>query len=373
MIDTTSFYEMLVDNGIDYFAGVPDSLLKDLCACISDKSSKGANIITANEGNAVALCAGHYLATGRVGAAYMQNSGLGNAVNPLLSLTDPEVYSIPVLLIIGWRGEPGVNDEPQHRKQGEITCRMLETMNIGYEIIGPDSKASMKKAVESLKESKPYALVIRKGTFSSYKAPQQPNEWIMKREQALDIILSKTAQDDIIVSTTGKTSREVFELREKNGQDHGNDFLTVGSMGHTSSIAYGIASGTDQNVYCIDGDGSFIMHMGALAVIGSNPLPNFKYIINDNGSHESVGGQPTCSPRLDLPSILRGFGFEEVYEASDEKMLSEMMDSMKEEGMKALIIKTNVGSRPDLGRPNLSPKENKKVFTERIKQNKNGE
>src|SRR5574344_2192777 len=320
MVNTLDFYNYLIENNVDFFAGVPDSLLKNLCACIKENTPKDKFVITANEGNAVGMCAGYNISTGKVGCVYMQNSGEGNAVNPLLSLADPDVYSIPMLLIIGWRGEPGVHDEPQHVKQGKVTLSLLDAMGYKYVILSDDFKKDVDKVIDIMKkESAPVALIIRKDLFSPYKLVKENNNYPLKREEALEEIISCLTSEDIIVSTTGKTSREVFEIREINKEAHSNDFLTVGSMGHTASIAYGIAIGTSKDVYCIDGDGSFIMHMGSLGVIGSNIPKNFKYILNDNNAHESVGGQPTCSSSLDIPAILKGCGFNNVFEAQTKE------------------------------------------------------
>ena len=248
MVDTVKFYEYLVNHNLDFFTGVPDSLLKELCSCIKDKSDSKHNIIAANEGNAIGLAAGYHLSTGKLGVVYMQNSGEGNAVNPLMSLADPKVYSIPMLLIIGWRGEPGVHDEPQHVKQGEVTLRLLEAMDIEYRILSDNYEEDLNYLVSlAKKENKPTALIIRKGTFSKY-SPINKEKAVMGellREEALEVILEEIG-DDMVVSTTGKESREIFEIRERKHEGHAHDFLTVGSMGHTSSIALGVA--IEQNV-----------------------------------------------------------------------------------------------------------------------------
>lgn len=360
MIDTEKFCDALASYGINFFAGVPDSLLKDFCACIKERSDGRHNIICANEGNAVAVCAGHYLSTEKIGAVYMQNSGEGNAVNPLLSLTDGDVYSLPVLLIIGWRGEPGVHDEPQHVKQGKVTKAILDACGIEYSVLCDDWEHELSRAVRYMHEhSRPFALIIRKGTFTPYNLKTEPSPYKMKREEALSVILDEAAEDDIIVSTTGKTSREIFELREARGEGHGRDFLTVGSMGHTSSIAYGIAIGTERRVFCIDGDGSFIMHMGAVGVIGADIPENFRYIVNDNRQHESVGGQPTCSMSLDIPAVLRAAGFSPVLTAQTPEELRTAMRTLAKTPRAALVIRTAPGSRKDLGRPTTTPLENR--------------
>ena len=266
MIDVKEAYEALVQSGIGMFTGVPDSLLKNICAYITDTAPKEKHIIAANEGNAVGIAAGHYLATGKPALVYMQNSGLGNTVNPLLSLADEKVYSIPMVLMIGWRGEPGVHDEPQHVKQGEVTLALLDAMQIPYIIL--EEVSQIAPIVASAMERKaPTAIVIRKGTFGSYKLKNaRTNDNPLSREDALKLVIDHLQQDDVIVSTTGKLSRELFEYREARHDGHGHDFLTVGSMGHSSSIALGIALEKPQRrVFCFDGDGAFIMHTGALA------------------------------------------------------------------------------------------------------------
>ena len=369
MVDTVKFYDYLVNHDLDFFTGVPDSLLKELCSCIRDKSDSKHNIIAANEGNAVGLAAGYHLSTDKLGVVYMQNSGEGNVVNPLMSLADPKVYSIPMLLIIGWRGEPGVHDEPQHVKQGEVTLKLLEAMDIEYRILSDNFEEDLKAMVSlAKKENKPTALVIRKGTFSKY-VPINNKKALMGellREEALEIILDNIG-DDPVVSTTGKESREIFEIREKNKQGHGHDFLTVGSMGHTSSIALGVSIGTDKDVWCLDGDGSFIMHMGGLAIAGVNAGNNFKYVINNNAAHESVGGQPTVSDKIDIKKILEACGFAHTYEARTKEEIALAIKQMKKDGKCALILYTKQGSRDDLGRPTTTPIENKLSYMEQFK------
>lgn len=367
-IDPREFYDALVDGGLDFFSGVPDSLLKDLCACISDNAPGGRNVIAANEGSAVGMACGYHIATGCAGVVYMQNSGEGNAVNPLLSIADPDVYSIPMLLVIGWRGEPGVHDEPQHVKQGKVTCALLDAMGIPYEVLDEvrwrtqlDGLATAMRA-----GSRPVAAVVRKGLFAPYPFEAGDNGAPMSREEALEVILDQLGDDDLVVSTTGKTSREVFEVRERRGQGHANDFLTVGGMGHTSSIAFGLALGTDADVWCIDGDGSFIMHMGALAVIAQEAPGNLRYVLNVNGAHESVGGQPTVGQRIDVPAVLRAVGFEEVYEASTPSEIESGMEGLRGGARRALVITTHQGARGDLGRPTTTPQGNKRAMMGKV-------
>lgn len=367
MIDTKEFYDYLVDRGLDFFAGVPDSLLKNLCACIKEGSKDKNNIIAANEGNAIAISAGYHIATNKYGVVYMQNSGLGNCVNPLLSLTDEDVYSIPMLLIIGWRGEPGVKDEPQHVKQGEVTLPLLKTMGIEYLILEEDYQKQIDYCYKYMKKNnKPVALIVKKNSFTEFKINKKNSDYSLTREKALQVVLNNLSDDDFVVSTTGKTSREVFEIREQNSQGHANDFLTVGSMGHTASIALGMSLGTEKNIYCIDGDGSFIMHMGGFGIVAKNAGNNLKYILINNGAHESVGGQPTVAFDIKINDILTSVGFDKVTVAKSEAEIESGMTKLKKEGLNALIIYTKQGSRDDLGRPTITPQENKKAIMEKI-------
>ncbi|MGB4311755.1 MAG: thiamine pyrophosphate enzyme family protein [Natronincolaceae bacterium] len=383
MIQPKAFLNVLNKNNIKFFAGVPDSLLKDFCAYIKDNVDKNRNIIAANEGNAIALAAGHYLATGEIGLVYMQNSGLGNATNPLLSLVDPMVYNIPVLLLIGWRGEPGRNDEPQHIKQGKVTLGLLEAMEIKYKILPEDEidmECTVEKAARYMAETEnPYALVVSKNTFGGYKLRSiEGTEYELNREDALRHIVSsigdnsatvlttgKTSGDsNVIVSTTGKTSRELFELREELNQGHERDFLTVGSMGHSLSMATAIAlARPDIGVYCIDGDGALLMHMGGLAITGNLSPKNLKHIVINNGAHDSVGGQPTAGFNIDMQGIAKASGYKLVLQAETKKELSVAIDRLKNSTQLGFLeIKVNKGARDNLGRPTITPIKNKKEF-----------
>jgi len=360
---------MLLNNGIDFFTGVPDSLLKNIIACIIDNSPIGKNIIAANEGNAIALAAGYHLATGNIGLVYMQNSGLGNAINPLVSLSDVDVYSIPIVLLIGWRGEPGESDEPQHLKQGKITLRLLDTLGIPFEILPreyKDAKVVLKSIVNRCyRYHKPYALVVKKRTFRSYKVKSKSNiAYNLSREEALKFIIDHIGKEDIVISTTGKTSRELFEYREKLKEGHHRDFLTVGSMGHASQIACAISMmKTSKQVFCLDGDGALLMHMGALAVIGFHGKRNFKHIVINNGSHDSVGGQPTVALKINIPGLAKACGYKFALSAESIAELEDNLEFLKHcEGPALLEIKVKAGSRKDLGRPTSSPQDNKKDF-----------
>lgn len=359
---------------IDFFTGVPDSLLKDFSAYLVDHVEKNNHIIAANEGAAIALAAGTYLATGRPALVYMQNSGIGNATNPLLSLADPEVYSIPMILLIGWRGMPGLKDEPQHIKQGRIQNTLLGAMEIPYRVIGPDdSKIDtiiQDLLATALQRSGPVALVIQKKTFSTYTSQMNVQcEFSMSREEALRHVIEALDDDDLIVSTTGMTSREVFEIRARSGLGHHRDFLTVGSMGHCSQIALGVAfKKPDRNVYCLDGDGSFIMHMGSVAVIGQTAPANLKHIVINNTAHDSVGGLPTAASVCDLSGVARACGYTATRMVDNETDLIEGLQWLKQErGPTLLEIRVKVGARKDLGRPTRTPLENRMDFEENLR------
>ena len=362
VIDTAAFYDYLVASGVELFTGVPDSLLQDLCACIYDRTPSEANIVAANEGNAVGIACGYHVAAGKYAAVYLQNSGLGNIVNPVLSLAHQDVYSVPMLLIIGWRGEPGVKDEPQHVAQGRLTPVMLDAMEVPYQVVAPENwRRQVDSALTTMKETNaPVSLLVRKGAFSPYPFPLRDKPGLtLTREDALGSILEAVGPSAFVVSTTGKTSREVFELREKRGEGHAHDFLTVGGMGHSSSIAMGACLGTDELVYCIDGDGGFLMHLGSAPVIAQRARDNYRYILINNGAHESVGGQPTVAFDIDIPAILRGSGFEHVELVTEDAQIADAVARVAARPRSALIIETMQGSRPDLGRPTVSPSANK--------------
>lgn len=369
MVSVDKFYDTLQGCGVRMFAGVPDSLLKNLCAYITDHSDASHNIIAANEGAAVGIAAGHYLATGEVPVVYMQNSGIGNAVNPLMSLADEKVYAMPILLVIGWRGEPGVHDEPQHVKQGEVTLPLLEAMQIPYVVL-PDNDEEALPAVKSIVDdcrtlSKPHAIVIRKNTFGKYKLQKEAvNDYPLSREEALTRLVKAIDANSVIVSTTGKLSRELFELREARGEGHDRDFLTVGSMGHSSSIALGIAlEKQKRRVYCFDGDGAFIMHMGSISNIGALAPENLIHVVFNNGAHESVGGQPTLGFGIDICTISRACGYKEaltVTTTEEFDALARRINSL--EGPVLIELRVRINSRDNLGRPTTTPIENKVAF-----------
>lgn len=369
MINPKFFIEELGSNGIDFFAGVPDSLLKNICAYIADHKDEQHNIITANEGGAIALAAGYHLATGKIGVVYMQNSGEGNIINPLASLTDKEVYNIPVLLLIGWRGKPGVHDEPQHVKQGKVTTGLLNVMGVNYDVLSQDEEKAAKqieKAIAVMKATNEvYALVIEKGTFEDYKLQNvEENDLQMTREEAIQTVAASLGEKDVIVSTTGMISRELFETRTAWKQGHERDFLTVGSMGHASQIALGIAmEKADRKVWCFDGDGASIMHMGNMAIVASKHPKNYVHVVFNNGAHDSVGGQPTVGLKIDLPSVAKSVGYKKTYSVDNMGKLKSILPSIaKAEGPVFLQVCVKKGNRKDLGRPTTTPIQNKEAL-----------
>ena len=393
MINVATFVDSIIRAGIDFFIGVPDSLLKSFCAYATDNCGE-RHVIAANEGGAVGLAAGHYLATGKPALVYMQNSGQGNAVNPLASLADPDVYSIPMVLLVGWRGEPGVKDEPQHVKQGKVTISLFETLGIPTEILPDDEAAALeltRKMVERAKaESRPVALVVRKGLFAEYKLQnKKPDIATLPREQAIEGVLSALPKDAVVVSTTGMISREVYETRERLGQNHSRDFLTVGSMGHASMIALGIAKAQpNRKVYCLDGDGASIMQMGNMAIVGQSGCSNLTHIVFNNAAHDSVGGQPTVGGEIDFEKIAEELGYNVLQSPQDQYVnpqgigvddvasgmrwlisMEEQFNQHKPEYVDELpkkpsfiLFKDAKGARKDLGRPKEPPQVNKALF-----------
>ncbi len=371
MLNTAEFSNLLTSKGVDFSTGVPDSLLKDYCAYVADN---GNDIIAANEGACIGIAAGYHLATGKIPMVYMQNSGFGNTINPLTSLTDPEVYSIPMLLLVGWRGKPGVKDEPQHVKMGRINEAMIKALEIPYCILSKDMETAQKQVDTAFdymtRENAPYILLIEKETFEPYKLKSaKPDTYPMSRERAIELLLEQLDDQDVMVSTTGKTSREVFEVREARNEPHHQDFLCVGNMGHTSQIALGIALGKpDRRVICLDGDGSFLMHMGSAAVVGDQAPKNLKHILINNGAHESVGGQPTVGFTTDFKKIAEASNYKSVFTVSSEEELTKTLpDYLNSEGPSLLEVNVKKGSRADLGRPTVKPADNKIAFMKNLK------
>lgn len=355
--------------GIEVITGVPDSTLKQFCDGVLCYNGKLRHYVAVDEGGAVALGVGSYLASGKPACVYMQNSGIGNAVNPLVSLANTDVYGIPMLFVVGWRGEPGKKDEPQHAFQGKITCELFSTMDVDYSVI--DSKTSLEelgeilgRAHQEMKKNRQYAIIVKKGTFEPAESLRWENGSKMVREEVLGELLQVIPQDAVIVSTTGKISRELYEQSDKLFGNHESIFMTVGGMGHASMIAYGIAqSRPEQKVVCIDGDGAALMHMGAMAFIASQAPENLFHIVINNQAHESVGGMPTSCQQTSFAKLAQAAGY----------VQSERIDSMEEivkigqnvvagKGPMMFEIPVSLASREDLGRPRESAEENKIAF-----------
>ncbi len=356
--------------GSDFYTGVPDSQLKALCNYLMDRYGIDPHhhIIAANEGNCTALAAGYHLATGKIPVVYMQNSGEGNIINPVASLLNDKVYAIPVVFIIGWRGEPGVHDEPQHIYQGEVTLKLLEDMGIATFVIGKettdeDVSAVMEEFRSRLENGKDVAFVVRKGALSDAPRVQYRNENTMLREEIIQHIV-KASGEDPIVATTGKASRELFEIRAANGQSHKYDFLTVGSMGHSSSIALGVATHQpERRIWCLDGDGAVLMHMGSLAVIGASKPDNLIHVVINNGAHETVGGMPTAAGCIDLVAIAKACGYQHAVRVDNFDDLDLELEAAKTRNKLSFIeAKCSIGARDDLGRPTTTAIENKLNF-----------
>ncbi len=356
--------------GSDFYTGVPDSQLKPLCNYLMHTYGIDPkhHLIAANEGNCTALAAGYYMATGRIPTVYMQNSGEGNIINPVASLVNDHVYAIPIIFVVGWRGEPGVHDEPQHIYQGMVTLKLLEDMDISAFVVSSDTTEEelmeRRREFQSLlDEGKQVAFVIRKGALSYDEKVDYQNHNMMKREEIIQHIAKVTGNDPII-STTGKASRELFEARTAAGESHERDFLTVGSMGHASSIALGVALNMPgQKIWCIDGDGAMLMHMGSMAVIGSQRPENLVHIVINNSAHETVGGMPTVAGRMDIVAIARACGYPDAVSVDNFADLDEELEKAKKEsGLRLIEVKSSIGARADLGRPTTTALENRRNF-----------
>ena len=360
--------------GAEFYTGVPDSQLKSLCDTLLARygTDPRRHIIGANEGNCAAMAAGYYLATGKLPVVYLQNSGEGNIINPLASLLSPEVYGIPVLFLIGWRGEAGVHDEPQHIYQGKVTLSLLEEMQMEWAVIGTDTtpeevQTAMERFRRAFWEGRSAAFVIRKGALEAGEKVKYQNGHIMTRESIIREIAAVSGEDPI-VSTTGKASRELYEIREAMGCGHGYDFLTVGSMGHASSIALSIAlQKPEKKIWCIDGDGACLMHMGAMAVIGSAAPANLIHVVINNEAHETVGGMPTAASKTDLTAVAKACGYSFAVRVSGQEELKEaLLEAKKREGLSFLEVSCAIGARSDLGRPKTTPSENKTAFMKEL-------
>lgn len=374
---TNDFINRIHNLGIEDFIGVPDSTLKPFCDYLYTNISSDYHHVTVNEGAAIALATGIYLGTQKISCIYMQNSGIGNALNPIVSLINKQVYDIPALMIIGYRGEPNIKDEPQHKFQGQITLPLLEVLNIKYKVIDNTTTTKeldslFKDIKERLLRNEQFALVVKKGTFESNSKFIFNNQYTLNRETAIQIILKQINKKDCIVSTTGKISREVYEQLDELYGNHTQAFLTVGGMGHSAMIAYGIAKKRqDKHVYCLDGDGAVLMHMGSLAFIGSNPISNYTHITLNNCAHESVGGMPTNCQNTHLHEVAKSCHYKNVFYVTTSNELIEILKTSRTlEGPTYIEVMVALGARSNLGRPKENAIENKENFIKRINEEK---
>lgn len=370
MIDPARFIDHLRGHGVSLYTGVPDSLLKQLNAYIMAELPREQHVIAANEGAAVAIAMGHYLRTGTPAMVYLQNSGIGNTINPLLSLADPDVYGAPMVVVVGWRGQPGVKDEPQHVKQGRIMEALLDALDLPWAVLPPEpaaAEATMAEAVKTAMDaSTPYVVLVEKGTFADFVAepPVPRSDTRPSREEALVAMADAVGPDAIIVSTTGMLSRELFEYREREGLPAGRDFLTVGGMGHACSIALGISMREpEREVWCFDGDGAFLMHLGSLAVIADHAPLSYFHVVFNNGVHDSVGGQPTSIGAVDVAATAKALGYRYAASSSELGSISAAVAQLRAAGGPALLeLQVRPGNRPGIGRPTRTPAESKQAF-----------
>ncbi len=369
MLDAGGFVQALSESGVEFFCGVPDSLLKHFCNALDSEVGGGRHIVAANEGSAIAIASGFHLASGTTPLVYLQNAGQGNTLNPLISLADPSVYSIPILIMVGWRGEPGLADEPQHSKQGSVTEKLYHALDIPTFILPNNEEEAIETVQIALKtasvEKRPVSLIVRSGTFDQYPNPvKDDSSNLPLREEALRTILEHTNPNSLFLTTTGKTSREIFEIREELSEPHSRDFLVIGSMGHCSQIALGISiSGSHREIVCIDGDGAALMHLGGLASIGRHGKENFRHFLINNGVHESVGGLQTTSPDCNFAGMALACGYKWAATVRNLKELGEAINNSSIiEGPTMIEVVTTPGSRSDLGRPHILPIDAKEEF-----------
>lgn len=357
----------------EFFTGVPDSLLSPFCDFLySEFGLSSKHIVAVNEGSALALALGYHLATGKIPLVYMQNSGIGNAINPLTSLLNEKIYKIPCVFVVGWRGEPGVKDEPQHAFMGEITPEILELCGVKCFIISKDTtndeiEQNERAFAKLLAQGKQVAYVIKKSALKSDIKTKYPSSYSLNREQCIECVVD-AFRDAIFISTTGKISRELFEIREQKGLGHEKDFLCVGGMGHASMIALGIAlNQKERQIICLDGDGAALMHSGCFGSIAQSGVKNYTHIVLNNAAHESVGGMPTIASGIDLCKIASGFGYKHTFSAESQNELQSVLEKAKSLNDLCFIeIKCSLGSRGDLGRPASTPEQNKIAFMKEL-------
>jgi phosphonopyruvate decarboxylase len=374
MLSPSVFYNFLKKKGVSFYVGVPDSLLKNFCYFVSKKISLKKHIIAANEGSAIAIASGYNIATSKIPLVYLQNSGLGNTINPILSLADKKVFSTPMIIMIGWRGEPGTKDEPQHKVQGDITLSLIKCLKKKYKILNGNQNSDLYKTQQVIKIAKKYKepvfLIVKKNTFKRILKIKNKKSKLLSRESTIGLITDASKKNFKIISTTGMISRELYEIRKKKNEKGHNDLLVVGSMGHASQIALSIALNTKKKIICLDGDGAFLMHMGGISTIGSFKLNNFIHIVLNNISHDSVGGQPTSAQSTSLAKVAEACGYKNVIGPlkSKKNILKNLKLILnKKSGPSFIEILVKKGSRKDLGRPDEKPIQNKYLFFKNIK------
>lgn len=369
MIRAEQLYDHLGREGISFYTGVPDSLLKNFLQYVQDHTAGEQHIITANEGLALALASGYYLQSGKLPLVYLQNSGLGNLVNPLSSLADQEMYGVPMILLIGWRGEPGIPDEPQHRKMGAITVPLLEVLRVPVFKLDQQSSDPLQivsTAIQTAREKQnPVALLLSADIFEKvqYEKTTIPATLSLQRESVIRELIKTLSGDETVICTTGKSGREFDEQNKAAGNKIKKYFLSVGAMGHASHIALGIHLQNPSKTILIDGDGALLMHMGALPTISHFANKNFIHLLINNGCHESVGGQPTEAFRVDCTAIARASGYQHTFLIRNEQELNHwLQNSLSSSDTQFVEIRTNAISRPDLGRPAGDPQDWKNDF-----------
>lgn len=373
MIRPDVYLSNLTQSGVSFISGVPDSLLKDFCACVTNTLDEKSHIIAANEGGAIGLAIGHHLGAGSVPMVYLQNSGLGNIINPLLSLASKEVYGIPMLIMIGWRGETGVKDEPQHVHQGRVMIDSLAAIDMPYYILSDDETEAVRQTEEALslarRDSTPVVIVVRKNTFEKFNLVKTESDLALSREAAITVVAEMMPSEALAVCTTGMPSRELFEYRASLNSGHHRDFLTVGGMGHAGQIALGLAlAQTTRKVFCFDGDGAALMHMGSMAIIGQSSSHNLVHLILNNGVHDSVGGQPTVGFQVDFCAVAAACGYQSVVKVDTSSGIRAAIENTKNiAGPHFIDIQVRPGHRPDIGRPTRTPLQNKVDIMDFIK------
>ena len=354
MIEVKSLINLLKKNNSNFYTGVPDSVLKELSFALRNKGTKN-HIIATNEGSAVSLGIGNYLSTKKVPCIYMQNSGLSNALNPLISIAHEKVYSIPLILIIGWRGSPKIKDEPQHNVKGQITESLLKLLNINYTIIRTiaDLKKFDKQIKSAKKKNSIVACLIEQGTLEKTKQINKKKDFYkLDKELFLKTLLESLEKNTKIISSTGYNSRELMFLRNKYKIQNSRDFYMVGGMGHSSSVALGYSLSTKKKTICVDGDGSLLMHLGSIKTVGTFAKNNFKYILLNNNSHDSVGGQNTYADDINFKNLSKSLGFKKFYLIKNDRNLKKNIQKfLKDKNLCFLEVKVSNSKIKNLPRP----------------------